>query len=55
MEVLMGDTTLASGQLVEGCARAAVDRLRELLGEQLLAAYLIGSAPWAGRWPTPAT
>jgi len=48
MEVLMGDTTLASGQLVEGCARAAVGRVRELLGEELVAAYLIGSGALGG-------
>ena len=44
----MASTTPASGDLVEGCARAAVGRLRELLGEELLAAYLIGSGALGG-------
>ena len=44
----MGDTTLASGDLVEGCARAAVDRVRRLLGDELVAAYLIGSGALGG-------
>ena len=44
----MGDTTLATGHLVEGCARAAVGRLQRLLGEELLGAYLIGSGALGG-------
>jgi hypothetical protein len=48
MEIPMGDTTLASGDLVEGCARAAVDRVRRLLGDELVAAYLIGSGALGG-------
>jgi hypothetical protein len=48
MEVSMGHAMLASGDLVEGCARAAVGRLRGVLGEELLAAYLIGSGALGG-------
>jgi hypothetical protein len=43
----MGDT-LAAGELLQGCARAAVGRLRRLLGEQLLGAWLIGSGALGG-------
>jgi hypothetical protein len=44
----MVDTTLAAGDLVEGCARAAVGRLRRLLGEELVGAWLIGSGALGG-------
>jgi hypothetical protein len=44
----MGDSMLASGELVEGCARTAAGRLRQLLGEDLLGAYLIGSGALGG-------
>jgi hypothetical protein len=48
MEIPMGDTTLATGHLVQSCARAAVGRLQRLLGEELLGAYLIGSGALGG-------
>jgi hypothetical protein len=50
MGILMGDRdiTPATGDLVEGCARAAVGRLRRLLGEELLGAWLIGSGALGG-------
>jgi predicted nucleotidyltransferase len=44
----MAGTTLASDHLVDGCARAAAGRLRRLLGDELVAAYLIGSGALGG-------
>lgn len=44
----MGDTTLATGDRLEGYACAAVGRLQQLLGEELLGAYLIGSGALGG-------
>ena len=44
----MGDTAPVTGDLVEGCARAAVGRLRRLLGEELMGAWLIGSGALGG-------
>jgi Phosphotransferase enzyme family/Domain of unknown function (DUF4111) len=44
----MVGTALAAGDLVEGCARAAVGRLRQLLGEELMGAWLIGSGALGG-------
>jgi Domain of unknown function (DUF4111) len=44
----MVGTTLAAGHLVEGCARAAVGRLRRLLGDELVGAWLIGSGALGG-------
>ena len=41
-------TTPAAGDLVKGCARAAVGRLQPLLGEELLGAWLIGSGALGG-------
>jgi hypothetical protein len=45
---LMGGTTLAAADLVDGCARAAVGRLRGLLGDDLVGAWLIGSGALGG-------
>jgi Domain of unknown function (DUF4111) len=44
----MVGTTLAAGDLVEGCARAAVGGLRRLLGDELVGAWLIGSGALGG-------
>jgi Domain of unknown function (DUF4111) len=44
-------TPQAPGEQVEGYARAATDRLRRLLGDELLAAYLIGSGALGGFVP----
>jgi hypothetical protein len=43
----MGSTP-ADGDLLERCARAAAGRLRRLLGDELVAAYLIGSGALGG-------
>jgi hypothetical protein len=40
--------TLAAGDLVDGCARVAVGRLRRLLGDDLVGAWLIGSGALGG-------
>jgi hypothetical protein len=44
----MVGTTLTANDLVDGCARAAVGRLRQLLGEELVGAWLIGSGALGG-------
>jgi predicted nucleotidyltransferase len=44
----MVGTALAAGDLVDGCARAAVGRLRRLLGGELVGAWLIGSGALGG-------
>ena len=44
----MVGTTVAAGDLVDGCARAAVGGLRRLVGEELLGAWLIGSGALGG-------
>ena len=44
----MVGTTLAAADLVDGCARAAVGRLRRLLGDDLVGAWLIGSGALGG-------
>ena len=44
----MVGTTQAAGDLVEGCARTAVGRLRRLLGDDLVGAWLIGSGALGG-------
>ena len=44
----MVGTTLTAGDLVDGCARAAVAGLRRLLGEKLVGAWLIGSGALGG-------
>ena len=36
------------GELVEACGRAVAERLRELLGDELVAAYLVGSGALGG-------
>jgi hypothetical protein len=41
-------TTPPAGDLVKGCARAAVGRLQRLLGEELLGAWLTGSGALGG-------
>jgi hypothetical protein len=40
------------GQLVEACGRAATGALRRLLGQELVAAYLVGSGALGGVAPT---
>lgn len=45
---LMVGITLAAGDLVDGCARVAVGRLRRLLGDDLVGAWLIGSGALGG-------
>jgi hypothetical protein len=44
----MGPITSASGERVKRCARAATDRLQQILGDRLSAAYLIGSGALGG-------
>jgi Domain of unknown function (DUF4111) len=44
----MVGTALAAGDLVEGCARAAVGGLRRMLGDDLVGAWLIGSGALGG-------
>jgi aminoglycoside adenylyltransferase-like protein len=44
----MVGTTLTAGDLVDGCARTAVGGLRQLLGEELVGAWLIGSGALGG-------
>jgi hypothetical protein len=44
----MVGTTQAAGDLVDGCARAAVGGLRRLLGEELVGAWMIGSGALGG-------
>src|SRR5829696_1150874 len=39
------------GELVEACGRAVAGRLRELLGDELVAAYLVGSGALGGVAP----
>ena len=38
-------------ELVEACGRAVAGRLRELLGDELVAAYLVGSGALGGVAP----
>lgn len=44
----MGGTTMTANDLVDGCARTAVDGLRRLLGDDLVGAWLIGSGALGG-------
>ena len=42
---------MGPGELVEACGRAVAGRLRELLGDELVAAYLVGSGALGGVAP----